>query len=425
MPAWRETLTWYGMELRSALRERSLVVNSVLIPIFLYPVMIWVMFTAITFIQGKTEGFTSRVAFLAVPDSQRAFVAELGRDEKYRVLEVADPAAARAQVRDGRLDAALAFEPLAGGDAASLPGNGRVKVLFDGSRDRSREARDRLERRLAARRGSMLEREAAARGTTDPEWQVVALERRDRSSGRQQGQFILGLMLPTFLLLMCAVGCFYPAIDATAGERERGTWETLASSGVRRESVVLAKYLLVATFGVTAGVLNLGAMVFSMGRILAPLLERAGETGIEFSIPWLALPVVIGGTVLLALFLAAGMMLLAAFARTFKEGQSLVMPLYLMTILPVMLVRGTPFDATTALVPILNVTLMFREAIAGRFDWPLIALTLAVEAVLVLATLRLASHVLRFEDFLVGSHGGSLVKFLRAHRARPGAKGAP
>jgi sodium transport system permease protein len=193
---------------------------------------------------------------------------------------------------------------------------------------------------------------------------------------------------------------------------------------VRRESVVFAKYLLVATFGIAAGLLNLGAMIFSMGRILSPLLERAGEKGMEFSIPWLAIPVVAAGTILLALFLAAGMMLLASFARTFKEGQSLVMPLYLMTILPVMLVRGTPWTASMALVPVLNVALMFREAIAGHFNWPLIGLTLLVEAVLVVATLRLAAYVLRFEDFLVGSHGGSLVKFLRAQRLRPGAKGA-
>lgn len=424
MPAWRETLTWYAMELRSALRERSLVVNSILVPIFLYPVMIWVMFTAMLFIQGKTEGFTSRVAVLAAPESQRPFVAEIGRDEQFQVAEPADAAAAEQAIRAGRLDAALVFEPVAGGNAATLPGNAGVRILYDGSRDRSREAKERLEQRLADRRGVMLEREAAARAIGDAEWRIATTDRQDRSSGREKGQFVLGLMLPVFLLLMCAVGCFYPAIDATAGERERGTWETLASTGVRRESVVLAKYMLVATFGILAGLLNLAAMTFSMGRILAPMLERAGEGGMEFSIPWLALPVVGAGTVLLALFLAAGMMLLAAFARTFKEGQSLVMPLYLMTILPVMLVRGTPYDASTAMVPILNVALMFREAIAGHFDWLLIGLTLLVEVVLVAATLRLAAHVLRFEDFLVGSHGGSLAKFLRAQRLRPGAKGA-
>ncbi|MCU0224090.1 MAG: ABC transporter permease subunit [Acidobacteria bacterium] len=420
MPAWRETLTWYAMELRSALRERSLVVNSILIPIFLYPVMIWVAVTGGLFIEGKTEGFTARVAFVAVPAAQRAFVAEIGRGEKIRVEELADAAAAEAAIRAGTLDAAMVFEP-APPETSTLPGNAAIRILHDGSRDRSREARDRLEERLAARRGEMIEREAAARGVAPAAWTVAALETRDRASQRERGQLVLGLMLPTFLLLMCAVGCFYPAIDATAGERERGTWETLASTGVRRESVVVAKYLLVATFGIAAGLLNLGAMTLSMGRILTPLLKRGGEAATQLSIPWLALPVVAAGTVLLALFLAAGMMLLASFARTFKEGQSLVMPLYLMTIVPVLFVLGTPFDARTALVPVLNVALMFREAIAARFDWALIALTLLVEAALVAVTLFLAARVLRFEEFLIGSHGGSLVKFLQSRKRIPGA----
>jgi len=421
VPAWRETLTWYAMELRSALRERSIVINSILVPILLYPVLLWLVFSAVTFVRGKTEDFTVRVAVLDAPEALRPMIADIERDVRTRLVETRSLEQAESAVRSGRLDAALVFEPAA--DAADLPGNARVRLVFDGSRDRSREAKARLEGRLGGQRGAMLERVAKEQGIGNAEWAIASVSRLDRSSGREKGQFLLGLMLPTFLLLMCAIGCFYPAVDATAGERERGTWETLASSGIRRESVVFAKYLLVATFGILAGVLNLLAMTISMGRILAPLLERAGEDRLEFSIPWVALPVVLAGTVLLALFLAAGMMLLASFARTFGEGQTLVTPLYLLTILPIMLIRGTPWTVGTALIPVLNVAIMFREAISGRFDWPLILLTLAVEAVMVMATLRLAAHVLRFEDFLIGSHGGSLFRFLRSRGGFRAAKG--
>lgn len=422
MPAWRETLTWYAMELRSALRERSIVVNSILVPILLYPVLLWVMFTAITFVRGKTEDFTVRVAVFDAPETVRPMLSEIERDERTRLVEIPDVSEAERAVRWGRLDAALVFEPATA--TGELPGNARVRILFDGSRDRSREAKARLEGRLGGRRGTILESVAKARGIGDADWEIASVSREDRSSGREKGQFLLGLMLPTFLLFMCAVGCFYPAIDATAGERERGTWETLASSGIRRESVVVAKYLLVATFGIVAGILNLAAMTLSMGRIVAPLLEAAGEEKLEFSIPWIAIPVVLAGTVLLALFLAAGMMLFASFARTFREGQSMVTPLYLLTILPMMLIRGTPWNVGTALIPVLNVAIMFREAISGNFHWPLILLTLAVEAVLVAVTLALAAHVVRFEDFLIGSHGGSLVRFLRSRGGLAAARGA-
>ena len=59
---WSEIRVLYARELKSALRERTIVINTILLPIFLYPVLLWVMFTGITFVQGMNEGFESRVA---------------------------------------------------------------------------------------------------------------------------------------------------------------------------------------------------------------------------------------------------------------------------------------------------------------------------------------------------------------------------
>ncbi len=77
---------------------------------------------------------------------------------------------------------------------------------------------------------------------------------------------------------MVAVGCLYPAVDTTAGEHERGTWETTLTLAASRFSIVIAKYLYVTTMGFIAGLLNLTAMTLSMGSVLAPLMAR-GEGG--------------------------------------------------------------------------------------------------------------------------------------------------
>jgi sodium transport system permease protein len=120
-------------------------------------------------------------------------------------------------------------------------------------------------------------------------------------------------------------------------------------------------------------------------------------------------------TVLLALFISAGMMILASFARTFKEGQSLVSPLYTAIFLPALFLQfpGIQFTPALALIPVVNVVMVFREAISGVFHWPLIAITLAVELLSVVLALRVAAAILRYEDFLIGSYGGSFGKFLR------------
>jgi sodium transport system permease protein len=108
-------------------------------------------------------------------------------------------------------------------------------------------------------------------------------------------------------------------------------------------------------------------------------------------------------------------MLMAAFARTFREGQSLVMPFYLLAVLPVLFLSapGLSLTPATALLPVVNIALAARDAIGGVLEpIPLLvaaAATLAGIAIL----LRLVLAVLATEDVLVGSHQGGPFTFLR------------
>jgi len=128
-----------------------------------------------------------------------------------------------------------------------------------------------------------------------------------------------------------------------------------------------------------------------------------------------SVPVVLMGTVLLALFVAAGMMILASFARNYKEGQSLVSPFYIALILPVLFLQtpGLEFTTRLALIPVANVMMMIREAFQGVYHWRPIAITLAVEAACIIVALRIAMIVVQHEDFMMGSFSGSFAKFAR------------
>jgi ABC-type Na+ efflux pump permease subunit len=213
---------------------------------------------------------------------------------------------------------------------------------------------------------------------------------------------------------MVAVGCFYPAVDAIAGERERSTWETLMSTSASRLSVVTAKYLYVATMGCMAGLLNLLAIVATLRPVFAPLMSKAGVT-FDCTISPAAVPVAIVAAALLAGFIAAGMMLFAAFARTFKEGQAMIMPFYMLTIVPIVFLQvpGIQFSLGLACVPIANVVMMVREALSGVFHWPQMAVTVVASLAIIALCLRLATLLLRFEDVMLGSFNGSFNKFIR------------
>jgi sodium transport system permease protein len=165
-----------------------------------------------------------------------------------------------------------------------------------------------------------------------------------------------------------------------------------------------------------------GLLVTMRGILGAAFGDRVGD--LNFAVPLTAVPLLVVTTVLLAFFVAAGMMIFASFARTFKEGQSMVGPFYLLCLLPPLLVQAPDLTLTPklALIPIANVSLLFRDAIAGRFDLPLVALVLAVEVATVAACLFVARWILQFEEVLIGSYAGSLGKLVKAKLGRRAAE---
>jgi sodium transport system permease protein len=422
---WRQVWVLYRRELRGALRERSIVVNSFLLPVFLYPLLLWLMFSAIVFVEGLSEGQVSRIVFLGLSTEHAALRDSLAAMESIEFRE--SPTAiedAVALVREGELDAAADFLAPAS-EVQADAGNFIVRLSYDRSEERSRRARDRVEGAVRDYRDRWLEREARDLRVTREELEQFRIARNNVASEREVGAFLLSLMIPLFVVIMVALGCFIPAIDTTAGERERSTWETLMSVSASRMSVVASKYFYVATLGLVAGMLNVTAMLVSIGAVLRPLASEMGDE-LQFSIPALAVPVLLIGALALAFFFAAAMMLLASFARKFKEGQAMITPVYWLALIP-MFLTGTPelhLTPTLAALPIGNVAVMMKDAINGRFEWALIGLTLLVQIVVVLLTLWVARSVLKFEDYLLGSYDGSFWRFAKQRLLVRGAKRA-
>jgi sodium transport system permease protein len=373
----------------------------------LYPALIWLVYTGITFISGQNEDLKSRIMLKNLPAAHSTLKKEFETDKGVTLVTSTDP---QAEIRSGALDALVEFTPA----DSSIPGNFRTRVTYDESRDASSRAKSRVNQKLSRYRDTYLEQQALKLGITRGQFQNFALDEQDTSSGREAGA--LTVVLPIFFIIMLAVGAMHPAIDATAGERENSTWETVMTAATSRGNVLVAKYLYVATMAFTAAFLNLIAMILSMGTVLAPFFGN----GSVLRIPIQSVPVVLAGAVLLALFVGAGMMILASFARNYKEGQSLVSPFYIALITPVLFLQtpGIEFTNRIALIPVANVMMMIREAFQNVYHWRSIAITLASEAVCVVVALQIAKLVLQHEDFIMGSFNGSFAKFAKERLLR-------
>ncbi len=184
-------------------------------------------------------------------------------------------------------------------------------------------------------------------------------------------------VLPVLLLIWALTGAFYPAVDLCAGEKERGTLETLLSSPAQRSEIVLGKLVTIMLFSLVTAVLNV-VSILAMGQIVLGQLPGFGAPPLAGAL-WMAVALVPAAALFSALCLA-----LAAFARSSKEGQYYLMPLLFITmplaVLPV--ASGMDLNLGNSLIPVTGLVLLLREALQGhswealQFLPPVTAITL-------------------------------------------------
>ena len=221
-------------------------------------------------------------------------------------------------IAEGRVDVAIDIKktepfPPAGGIDRSID----CELFFDPQSPASRDALHWLEGCLNAVNQQSLEHQLRAKGVKLRVVPVQSLSRPVEASpetNRRAGSPSLATLVPLILILMTITGAVYPAIDLTAGERERGTLETLIASPVPRMQLLLAKYAAVVTVALLTAVVNLAAMIATVSSIgLGKILF--GEAGVSLK----TLAEIAGLLVLFAAFFSAVLLAVTSFARSFKE----------------------------------------------------------------------------------------------------------
>jgi sodium transport system permease protein len=280
----------------------------------------------------------------------------------------------------GRATPADAAQP--GAKPIEVP---RPRIFFSSASDKSRIAKLRVDDVLDRWRNSIvqanLEKSSVSPAATEP----FVVDAQDASREEMRSAAVWSKILPFVVLIWALTGAFYPAVDLCAGEKERGTLETLLSSPAQRSEIVWGKLLTIMTFSMTTSLLNMLCMGFT-GLLMIQQLGGAGLAGFNLGPPplasmgWLVLALVPISAMFSALALAV-----AAFARSTKEGQYYLMPLLLIS-LPLMIVPMLPaaeLDLGTSLIPITGLMLLLRSLIEGyyldalRYSVPVAAVTLA------------------------------------------------
>ncbi|MFQ5630181.1 MAG: ABC transporter permease subunit [bacterium] len=352
-------LTIFKKELIDTLRDRRTIIAMIIIPLALFPVIFGIWTNIQKSMVKKAKEKTLKVAVIS------------NDSETQKLIDIIMQNSVRSFVQNDSLDGAFVFSKTFDKRVEKLRA-GRIKFYFkstegdDIEKDRMKDLVNEFEKSLLSIRFEKLDLDETI-GT------AVNLVEVDITSKKERIGKAIGAFLPYIFVIFCFMGSMYPAIDLAAGEKERGTIETLLTAPVNRFVILLGKFGVVVLTGVGS------ALVSIIGLYLG--IRQAGE------IPPEIIDVILGILELksivlllslllpLTMFFAGALLSLSMFAKTFKEAQSIITPFNFVIILPVLigLIPGITLNTTTALIPILNVSLATKAIIAGTIKMGLLA----------------------------------------------------
>ncbi|HID76370.1 MAG TPA: CPBP family intramembrane metalloprotease [Planctomycetaceae bacterium] len=424
---WSNVRWILAREVRDQLRDRRTLFMITVLPLLLYPLLGTVFFQIVQFQRRQTTrvlvvGAASLQEVEGIPElfSGRRFAPRwFSMPARAEQLEVRfwEPggrrldmrAEARRAVLAGRCDVAVCFAP----DFAQRLGRFRRQIkadwevpspdiFYSTASEKSQVGFVRVHEVLQRWKDEIGRKNLEAAGLPPKVASPFELATADvaESTGRRGAAF-WSKILPVLLLVWAMTGAFYPAVDLCAGEKERGTLETLLASPAERSEIVLGKLATIMLFSMVTAVLNLASMGVT-GWLLLGRMDPFGAPP-PLAALWLAIASVPVSGLFSALCLA-----LAAFARSTKEGQYYLVPLLLVTMPLVILPMAPGVEVTlgNSLIPVTGVVLILRALLEGNYLEALRFLAPVVVVTLVCCTLAVRWAIEQFNSETVLFRGG-------------------
>jgi len=362
--------TVYFKEMLELLRDKKTFIFTVLVPIVAMP-LIFGGFGYLTSTMFKKSEHAQLTYAIFGKDNAPQLVQRFAREKGFREVALADENAIKDAIDHDQIKFALVIPP---GFGEALDGHRQAGVVLhynnavavDLTRKRVTAVID--EHNAALREtalSAMKMSKAELRYVLNP----IRLEEISTAGTRERMGAVVGGFLPYILLMVCLMAAMYPAIDLGAGEKERGTLETLLLAPIPRTRIVLAKFLVLFTVGLTSALL----MVASMGLLLT-LFGNRFEGGLAQMVRAIGardLAMVALMLVPTAAIFASILLSISIYAKSYKEATGMISPLMMLVIVPIVLAMlpGVELNWFWSMVPLTNVSLAMKELVKGTMDY--------------------------------------------------------
>lgn len=416
-------------ELREILRDRRTILTLVLMPLFMYPLM------SVAFQQF----FVSQLSTIKTPHYKLGFENEgdafylthMLHEAGLSLIEVGDDkAAARSGAPHSIVEVGVCHNLAKGleeydihvglrlikaGVAHSDPRHDLavdVEVWYREDWITSRDAVAYIDKYLGAANEKFLEARLQNLHVTQRAAPLRVFRKTVQGEDSASGAVSITAVIPFILILMTVTGAVYPAIDLTAGERERGTLEVLVAAPIPRIGVLLAKYVAVLTVALMTAAANLLTMTVTLE------VSGLGRQLFHEGIPAGVIAAVFGLLLLFVAFFSAVLLAIASTARSFKEAQAYLIPLMLVSLAPGVLglMPGVELTGILLVTPLANIVLLGRDLFALKASGAATIVVVVSTLLYAAAAIAVAARIFGAESVLYSSQSGWADLFRRPRR---------
>lgn len=392
----------YRKELTEWLRDRRTLISTVLVPLLAFPLLMVGITALATVMIGNAEKEIPKVMILGGEDSPQ-LLEDLKKTDQLKIVSYADNW--KDQISNKEIRAAVEIPK--GFQAALADGHSQaIQVYFYEGELKSAFGRDHLKKVVEDYRDAVVKDRLAAKSLPASVLTPFEIKQENVAPPEKVSGAGIGGFIGYAVILLCLTGAMYPAIDLTAGEKERGTIETVLSSPISRLDLVVGKFLLVFSGSLASAILS----VISMGTSFAilghtQLMNSSGGQSLNLNLGPVSVVAVFFMALPLAFLFSAVLMTIALFAKTYKEAQSYLTPLTFLVVIPAVasIMPGVELTPKLALIPVLNTSLVCKEIITGTYHWGSIVMIFFSTCVYAAAALFLAVKMFQREDVLFRS----------------------
>lgn len=364
-------------EILDILRDRKTLIIMVAVPVLLYPAIIMGMVLVMNFVMQSKE---SEAYVAAYSQQYEAFaeplkeVYEENKEELDIDLTFLPLSLQEKEAQKNRYDAWISFADEEAGVA--------ISVEYTSTDQDSVYTEIILQKLADLYRDQRLAEKLAEEGLSEEFLHPVSYSASDSATVSESAGMNIGGSIGMLLVVTIMLGAFYPAIDATTGEKERGTLETLLTLPVTNFQMIMSKYIAVSIFACVTAILSLVSLGASVLFLLDSVSAEAsgGLGGMELAMIGKWIPILLLVMIVTAFLITAISMCFCIFAKSFKEANNYITPVMLIVMIASMvgIIPSIQLDYKTSLIPIVNVSLLMKQVLAQRMSLPLAGVTIGI-----------------------------------------------